>query len=246
MTAPIPPRDLVAMVAAARRDPRLVLLEGLHPWKHASRFGAIVHVAVTPDRTELERLGTSLAPDLDLASVLEVTATVWQQLAPRDTSSPLLAVAEVRDWTLDDIGHDGHVVVLDRPRHAGNVGASIRAAAAAGAAGLVVLGGIDPWSVASVRGAAGLQYALPVVRLAEGADLSVLGRTSVALDPDGPILDGPASSPTAWVFGTERDGLDPAIRAACDHTASLPMRPGVSSLNLAVAVGAVLYLQASQ
>lgn len=245
MTAPIRPRDLVAMVAAARSDPRLVLLEGLHPWKHASRFGAIVHVAVTPDLAELERLAARLAPDLDLAHVGEVEAGVWQQLAPRDTSSPLLAVAEVRDWGRDDIGPDGHLVVLDRPRHAGNVGASIRTAAAAGAAGVVILGGVDPWSVAAVRGAAGLQYALPIVRCPEGADLSVLGRATVALDPEGEPIGAPADVPTAWVFGTERDGLDPAVRAACDRTASLPMRSGVSSLNLAVAVGAVLYLQGS-
>jgi tRNA G18 (ribose-2'-O)-methylase SpoU len=56
-------------------------------------------------------------------------------------------------------------------------------------------------------------------------------------------MEAPTTSPTAWVFGTERDGLDPAVREACDRTASLPMRPGVSSLNLAVSVGVVLYLQ---
>lgn len=231
------------MTAAARRDPRLVLLEGLHPWKHASRFGASVRMAVTADRPELERLATRLAPDLDLAFIGDVDESVWQQLAPRDTGSPLLAVAEVRDWALDDIGADGHVVVLDRPRHAGNVGASIRAAAAAGAAGVVILGGVDPWSTSAVRGAAGLQFALPIVRLAEGTDLAALGRPTVALDPDGPPLDTQTSSPTTWVFGTERDGLDPAVHAACDRTASLRMRPGVSSLNLASTVGIVLYLQ---
>jgi TrmH family RNA methyltransferase len=242
VSASIPTRDLVAMVAAARRDHQLVLLEGLHPWKHASRFGAIVRMAVTADRPELERLIGTLAPDLDPASVDEVDQSVWQQLAPRDTSSPLLAVAEARDWTVDDIGPDGHVVVLDRPRHAGNVGASIRAAAAANAAGVVTLGGVDPWSTSAVRGAAGLQYAVPTVRLDEHADLAAIGRPTIALDPDGPALEALATSPTAWVFGTERDGLDPAVRDSCDRTASLPMRAGVSSLNLAVAVGVVLYL----
>lgn len=242
MTTAVPSGELVAAFAAARRNPLLVPLEGLHSWKHAHRFGAIVLLAVTADRPRLQQLVNRLAPDLSLELVQDVDETVWQQLAPRETTSPLLAVAERREWSLDDVGSEGHVVVLDRPRHAGNVGAAIRAAAAASAAAVVTLGGVDVWSPAAVRGAAGLQFALPVVALPEGSALPDLGRRAVALDPAGAPLAGAATEPTTWVFGTERDGLDEQLRAACDAVSSLPMRAGVSSLNLAVSVGVVLYL----
>jgi TrmH family RNA methyltransferase len=42
-------------------------------------------------------------------------------------------------------------------------------------------------------------------------------------------------------FGTERDGLSDALLARSDARLALPMRPGVSSLNLATAVSGVLF-----
>ena len=39
-------------------------------------------------------------------------------------------------------------------------------------------------------------------------------------------------------FGTERDGLSDELLARADARVALPMRPGVSSLNLATAVAA--------
>ena len=67
-------------------------------------------------------------------------------------------------------------------------------------------------------------------------------RPLVALDPEGEPLPGAAVPPRAVLaFGTERDGLSDALRARADACLALPMRPGVSSLNLATAVSGVLF-----
>jgi tRNA G18 (ribose-2'-O)-methylase SpoU len=42
-------------------------------------------------------------------------------------------------------------------------------------------------------------------------------------------------------FGTERRGISEGLLAHADHRVSIPMRPGVSSLNLATSVAAVLF-----
>ena len=42
-------------------------------------------------------------------------------------------------------------------------------------------------------------------------------------------------------FGSERHGLGAALLARADARVGIPMRPGVSSLNLATAVAVVLY-----
>jgi TrmH family RNA methyltransferase len=42
-------------------------------------------------------------------------------------------------------------------------------------------------------------------------------------------------------FGSERSGLSEALLERADRRLALPMRPGISSLNLAAAVAAVLY-----
>ena len=44
----------------------------------------------------------------------------------------------------------------------GNMGACVRVAAAADAAGVLTTGGNDPWHPDALRGAAGLHFALPV------------------------------------------------------------------------------------
>lgn len=137
------------------------------------------------------------------------------------------------------VAHSAPVVVLDHPAHLGNIGAAVRVAAAAGAAGLLSVGPHDPWSPDAVRGAAGLQFALPVTR----ADaLPATERPILALDPDGEALR-PGSLPddALLLFGSERGGLGAELLRRADARIGIPMRPGVSSLNLATAVAVVLY-----
>jgi RNA methyltransferase, TrmH family len=206
-----------------------VLLEGLHPLKHALRFGARVHDAVAPDPERVIALARDLAPDVAdaIAALVRAGDAEFDVVARAERPPP-------RGW------EPGHVVVLDHPRHLGNVGAAIRVAAAAGAGGVLVLGQADPWHPAAVRGAAGLQFALPVARGEALPD----ERPVVALDPGGaPLEDVPTGA--ALVFGSERRGLSDAVRARADLVAGLPMRDGVSSLNLATAVAAALYALAA-
>jgi TrmH family RNA methyltransferase len=136
----------------------------------------------------------------------------------------------------------GPLVLLEDPRDLGNMGACVRVAAAADAAGVLTLGGHDPWHPDAIRGAAGLHYALPVARL-DGLDaLAASGRPLVALDPDGePLRPAALGTDTVLAFGSERRGLSGELRDRAQACVSIPMRAGVSSLNLATSVAAVLY-----
>ena len=92
------------------------------------------------------------------------------------------------------------------------------------------------------RGAAGLHYALPVARIGSEEELDGAPRPLLALDPDGEELDPRALPPRAILaFGTERDGISPGLAERADGLLRIPMRPGVSSLNLATSVAAVLF-----
>lgn len=233
----------VAHLRSARDRDDLVRLEGVHAVKHALRFGAEVEVLVTPDRAALLGLVDALAPDLSAtvaATAVEVSAAAWQQVAPRGLPSPALGLGRRPAVRVADVlAADGRVLVLDRPRHLGNLGAAIRVAAAAAAGGVLVLDGPDPWHPTAVRAAAGLQYALPCTA---SASLPVTDRPVVALDPDGAPLGGTVlPSDAVLLVGTERGGLSGQLRARADHRVAIPMRPGVSSLNLATAVAVALY-----
>ncbi len=228
----------------------VVRLEGFHAVKHALRFGARLRSLVTPDPAAVEALRARLAPDLDLtaAGLRPVDAATWAATAPRPLPSPLLGEATRPPWRLADVAaRPGPVVVVERPRHLGNLGAVVRVAAAAGAAGVVVVGDVDPFHPRAVRGAAGLHWALPVVRssLDEAFALGpTSGRRVVALDERGEAL-APGGLPDAVVvLGTERHGLSTAARERADVAVRIPMRPGVASLNVATAAAVALYVGA--
>ncbi len=134
------------------------------------------------------------------------------------------------------------VVLLEDPRDLGNMGACVRVAAAADAGAVLTTGSHDPWHPDALRGAAGLHFALPVARLAQLEDLDTHDRPLLAVDPDGDTLDPAALDPRAVLaFGTERHGLSSELIARADARVSIPMRAGVSSLNLATSVAAVLF-----
>ncbi|MGP0101125.1 MAG: TrmH family RNA methyltransferase [Solirubrobacteraceae bacterium] len=240
--------SLIPRFGRARRDPALAVLEGFHPLKHALRFDANVLEVVTRDAAELERLSAELAPDLSArlrTLAREIEPEVFERLAPLPPSTGVMALAERPHVDPGAVLADPRaapVVVLEDPRDLGNMGACVRVAAAADVAGVLSTGSHDPWHPDALRGAAGLHYAVPVARLERLEQLRGLDRPLLAIDPDGEPLE-PSELPARAVlaFGTERHGLSRELLASADARVSIPMRAGVSSLNLATSVAAVLF-----
>ena len=209
-----------------------VRLEGFHAVKHALRFAPTLVEAVTvADLAAAQALCRQLAPDL--LDALTQRAQLGAVAHPTGVEAVAERPVETRDVL---VRRDSPLVLLDNPRHPGNAGAVVRVAAAAGASGVVMTGQLDPWHPAVIRGSAGLHYALPVLAAAASdvsGPLIVLdadGQDWVAL-PDDAIL----------VVGSERAGVSAELRARADAIVRLPMRAGVSSLNLATATAAALY-----
>jgi TrmH family RNA methyltransferase len=238
--------SLIPRFGRARRDPSLAVLEGFHALKHALRFGAAVEEVVCADLDELARLAAVLAPDMASrmrALARAVEPAVFAQLSPFAPTTGVMGLA--KRPTVDPAGVLGDertlpVVLLEDPRDLGNMGACVRVAAAADVAGVLTTGSHDPWHPDALRGAAGLHFALPVARVERLPE--DVGRPVFAVDPDGDPLD-PFRLPARAVlaFGTERYGLSDALNARADAKVSIPMRAGVSSLNLATSVAAVLF-----
>jgi RNA methyltransferase, TrmH family len=245
--------SLIPRFGRARRDPGDAVLEGFHAVKHALRFGARIEVLLTPDLDALLALADQLAPDVreplaERARVVEVE--LFEQLVPLPPKTGVVAIARRPPVDLAAVlGGEGvrpaPVVLLENPRDLGNVGACVRVAAAASAAAVLSTGSHDPWHPDALRGAAGLHFALPVARLGDLGPLVAAPeprRPLVALDPGGEQLDPARLDPRAILaFGTERDGVSPELLEQADARLRIPMREGVSSLNLATAVAAVLF-----
>jgi 23S rRNA (guanosine2251-2'-O)-methyltransferase len=139
-------------------------------------------------------------------------------------------------------------LVLDGIQDPRNLGAIIRSARALGVGG-VVLGrdrsvGITPVVVAA---SAGGVFGLPIARVTNLVRameaLKEAGFWLVGLVPrEGTELRSFAAPPRpALVAGGEGAGLRSLVQRTCDFSVSIPMTPGVESLNVSVAVGIALF-----
>lgn len=238
---------LVRRFRTARRDTQLAVLEGFHALKHALRFGGEIEEAVASDPEQLRDLAAELAPDLgdSLAErTTPVSAALIAELVPQAPRTGVVAIARRPAIDLSAVLAEGRaapLVLLEDPRTMGNMGACVRVAAAADAAGVLTTGPNDPWHPDALRGAAGLHFALPVIGVEE---LPAGDRPLVAIDPGGEEMQAAELPPRAILaFGTERYGLSESLLERADMRFGIPMRDGVSSLNLATAVAAVLFAQ---
>lgn len=157
--------------------------------------------------------------------------------------------AAMRYAELDQVAADARLlVVLDGVEDPHNLGAIIRSAHAAGADAILVperrAAGLT--DVVAKAAAGALEY-LPVVRVGnvnrslEG--LKKRGFWIYGLDERGTRdYDGvDFGSPTALVFGGEGKGLHELVRKHCDMLVRIPMAGEISSLNVSVAAGVVLF-----
>lgn len=140
------------------------------------------------------------------------------------------------------------IIALDSVQDPRNLGAVIRVADGAGAAGVVIPKDRAAGLTASAaRSAAGAAASVPVARVVN------LARCLDALKKEGFTIIGAAHEaektldetkfffPAVLVMGSEGAGLRPNVAGRVDHAAKLPMRGAVSSLNIAVAAGIFSY-----
>lgn len=222
------------------------LLEGPNAVAEGIADGHVETVFATPDRI------AEYAVVAGEVEVVEVSEHVLERMADSRTPQGVVAVAWLVRGSLDDVVGRGFLVVCDRVADPGNVGAVVRVADAAGAAGVVVTSGsVDPWNPKAVRATTGSITHLPIVTdvtLEEVvAACRAAGQEVVALDAaggDDVFALERRTGPVALVFGNEAHGLDPDTLAAVDRTVAIPRLGRAESLNLATAVAVTAYAAA--
>lgn len=179
----------------------------------------------------LDELADSDSPRGLVAAVPLPQLEVAEGLA-RAGSKPILAVEGLQD--------------------PGNLGALARVAEAAGAGLLVSTPGTVDWRhPRALRASTGSLLRLPVVGCTLGALRLALGEQRhpappwLGLSPRGGVgLWDPESLPSGQavlVVGSEAGGLSADARSITDRTVTIPMEPGVESINVTAAAAVVLF-----
>lgn len=140
------------------------------------------------------------------------------------------------------------VVVLDGVEDPHNLGAIVRTAHAAGAGALIIperrAAGVTD---VVAKAAAGALEHLPIVRVTNInrslEELKDEGFWIYGLDERGTEVYTAVdyAAPTAFVLGGEGKGLHEQVRKHCDLLVRIPMAGAISSLNVSVAAGVVLF-----
>lgn len=156
---------------------------------------------------------------------------------------------DISEW-LPTIDKDTNplVFVLDELEDPHNVGAIIRVAAAAGAAGVIMSKHRQaPITSTVFKTSAGTVARVPIIIVSNTNDAIKKLKDEkfwvIGLDADEKknIWDEKFDAPIAFVIGNEGKGIRPTTREACDYLLSIPMEGGVESLNASVTAGVVAY-----
>jgi 23S rRNA (guanosine2251-2'-O)-methyltransferase len=137
---------------------------------------------------------------------------------------------------------------LDQVTDPRNLGAVVRSALGAGATGVVVPAhGAARVTPAVCRSSAGAVEHLPVAvvpnlarYLAEVKRADLWAYAAVAGGGQ-PMWETDLGGGVALVFGAEGKGVRPLVRRTCDALVTIPLAPGVESLNVSVAAAVLLY-----
>jgi TrmH family RNA methyltransferase len=236
----------------ARTESKSFLVEGIHHVGEAVAAGWDVEsVLYAPDL-----LTSEFARDLiiRLASQSQpVSVQVMESLADKENPQGILAVVRHKVIDLDSysLQHSeqarAKLVALVSPQDPGNLGTILRTMDAAGVDALFLIdGGVDLFHPTVIRSSMGTIFWKPVIQASFDpfVDWARHGRCQLigtSAHGDVEYQTFHPDQPWVLVLGNEQKGLSPDQIRACDVTVSLPMRGRVSSLNLAVAAGILLY-----
>lgn len=232
-----------------RAETGTFLVEGIHHVGEVIEAGWDVEAIIyAPDfltsafakdlLTRAKRLTLRLQP---------VSASVMESLADKENPQGILAVVKQKYFSFNDLKSVTRAVALVSPQDPGNVGTILRSMDAVGADALFLLeGGVDLLHPTVVRASMGTLFWKPIVQAsfeaftdwAQKGGYQLIG-TSAKADVNYHTLV--PQTPWILVLGNEQKGLTREQTDVCDVTISLPMKGRVSSLNLSVAAGVLLY-----
>jgi TrmH family RNA methyltransferase len=228
-----------------------MLLDGPHLVEEALTSGATLDVAAFSDRLIQGRLGTIAAKAQSSgARTVAVSDQVLAALSPVQQPSGVVAIARRREVSLDQVlvRKPSLLLLLHEVQDPGNVGAIIRAAEGCGATGVVTGDATaDPFGWKALRGAMGSTLRLPVASKASLQQVIERARADrlrvFAAIPRGgtPLPDCDLRGSAAILLGGEGSGLPQALFDAADERMTVPMKPPVESLNVAIAAALILY-----
>ena len=228
------------------------LVEGIHLVGAAQESGAQIEALFYAPELLKSQYALDLIEEARSSGVPchPTTTEVFASLAAKEHPQGIIAVVRQAGGQLSELapGEFPWGVACVAPQDPGNVGTILRSIDAVGASGLLLLdGGVDAFHPTAVRASMGAVFRRPVVTTsfpdfaawAGQSGFQVIGTSAHGSRDFREIRR--YKKPLVLLLGDERQGLTAQQAALCDPLVRLPMHGRVTSLNLAVAAGIMLY-----
>lgn len=237
-------------LAQGRGPADQLLLDGAHLIAEALDAGVTIDSVLADERMA----GLAARAATRGAVVFETTAEVVNAASPVQHASGIVAIARWIPARAADLVAQatGPVVALVDVQDPGNVGSIMRSADALGASAVLALDATaSPAGWKALRAAMGSTFRIPI---GTGRSADVLdaarhrGVAVVATVVTGGVrlYDWVADTVFILVVGNEGSGLPQPIATAADVRVTIPMRPGIDSLNVGISTALVLSEAARQ
>lgn len=219
----------------ARRSRRETIIEG------PTVFGEFVDANVVPSVTLCTSEDTLTIKRCAALGVDPVLVTGEVLASASDTRAPRSPVAVVPVRPPDQLRSHNTVVLVDI-QDPGNVGTTIRTAAALGWDVAVSGATAEIWSPKTIRSSAGTHIHTRLIRLTDPVtEAAAAGLATIATVAAGGESLQRQHAPVALFIGSEAHGLPAQIVERVDIQATIAMPGGTESLNAAVAASIAMY-----
>ena len=181
--------------------------------------------------------------------IYSVSEQIFEKLAFGHRMEGMLAVAEMPKTKLNDIKlpECPLVAVLEGVEKPGNVGAALRSADAAGISALIVADArTDLFNPNAIRASMGTIFTVPVCEASSEETIAWLKKNGIgifAARVDGSTLytEQDYRQATAFILGSEADGLTSLWTADDIQAIRLPMEGIADSLNVSITAAVLFY-----
>lgn len=231
-----------------RQKERRLLIEGFYLLEEAVKANLTLEVVFYTDHFLQMQGAENLLRVLEVSNLIKLDERTFDEISHTETPQGVGAIAHLPEQNGDFINReDCFFLLLDGLQDPGNVGAIIRAAAAADLHGILLMPGtVDPFNPKAVRASMGGTFYIPVITEEAYFWLEVAAEKNIRLfaaDAHGgiPYYEIDYNIPCGIIIGNESRGISDFLLDRASVKTSIPLRGKINSLNAAVAASVFIF-----
>lgn len=182
--------------------------------------------------------------------IIEISTEVFEKIAYRSSTGGIIAIAESKDLSLVELKLNTKsplILVAEAPEKPGNIGALLRTSDAADLDAVIIANPkTDLYNPNIIRSSVGTVFTNTIATGTTSEIIEYLKNKGInifaaALQNSTSYLDEDFSGPSAFIVGTEHEGLSEDWRSEAYKIIKIPMEGKVDSLNVSVSASILIF-----